>query len=164
MRLNRSNPCSREEPASGVLETRQYPPTVLLKSGAQPGKCFGFAMLVLQASHQFLSFRVVAEKQGSRFRKGPLEMRVADLFAGEAIVFPGRLAGTFHQAAIGDKLLHTLEAGDVVNLVQNCQGEDLADSGDRAQQVEGVLILLFGLTGDEELELVEQGVIEVNQR
>ena len=51
-----------------------------------------------------------------------------------------------------------------MNLVENGQGQDLADAGDRAEQVEGVVILLFGLTGDEELELVEQGVIEVDQR
>ena len=96
---------------------------------SQDGEGLGFSVFALQASHQFLSFRVVAEKQDSRFREGPLEMRVADLFAGEAIVFPGRLATALDQAAIGDKLLHALEAVDVVNLVENGQGQDLADAG-----------------------------------
>ena len=76
-------------------------------------------------------------------------MNVADLFAGEPIVFPGRLATALHQAAIGDKLLHTGETRDVVNLVENGQGQDLADAGDRAEQIEGVVILLFGLARDE---------------
>jgi hypothetical protein len=116
---------------------------------SQDGEGFGFSMLALQPSHEFLSFRVVAEKQDSRFRKGPLEMNVADLFAGEAIVFPGRLATALDETTVGDKLLHTREAGDVMDLVEDGQSQDLADAGDRTEQVERVMILLFGLAGDE---------------
>jgi len=50
---------------------------------SQDGEGFGFSMLAFQARQQLLSFRVVAEKQDSRFREGSLEMNVADLFAGE---------------------------------------------------------------------------------
>ena len=125
---------------------------------SQDGKGFRFSMFALQASQEFLAFRVVAEKQDSRFREGPLEMNVADLFAGEPIVLPGRLATALHQATIGDKLLHPLEARDVMDLVENGQGQDFSDARDRAEQIEGVVILLFGLAGDEELEPVERGV------
>lgn len=120
-------------------------------------------MLGLQASQQLLTFRVVAPEQDSRFREGPLKVNIADLFAGEPIVFPSRLATALHQATIGDKLLHTGETRDVMNLIKNRQGQDLADAWDRAEQVEGVVILLFGLARDEELELVEQPVIEIDQ-
>src|SRR5262245_22189373 len=105
-------------------------------------------MFAFQTSQQFLSFRVVAEKQDSRFREGPLEVNVADLFAGEPIVLPGRLTTALHQTAIGDKLLHPREASDVMNLVEHGQCQDLTDAGDRAEQVEGVMILLFGLASD----------------
>src|SRR5688572_21047746 len=106
-------------------------------------------MFAFQASQQLLSFRVVAEKQDSRFRKGPLEMNVANLFAGEAIVLPSRLATALDETTVGDKLLHTGETRDVMDLVENSQGQDLTDAGDRAEQIEGVVILLFGLARDE---------------
>src|SRR5262245_37373426 len=102
-------------------------------------------MFAFQTSQQFLSFRVVAEKQDRGFREGPLEVNVANLFAGESIVLPGRLTTALHQTTVGDKLLYTREATDVVNFVENGQGQDLTDAGDRAEQVEGVVILLFGL-------------------
>src|SRR4030095_14604395 len=98
-------------------------------------------MFAFQASQEFLSFGVVAEKQDSRFREGPLEVNVADLFAGEPIVFPSRLATALDETTIGDKLLHTGETRDVMNLVENGQGQDLADAGDGAEQIEGVGIL-----------------------
>src|SRR5262249_18102985 len=121
-------------------------------------------MFAFQTSQQFLSFRVVAQKQDRGFRESPLEVNVANLFAGESIVLPGGLTAALHQTAIGDKLLNPREATDVMNLVKNRQGQDLTDARNRTQQVEGVVILLFGLAGDEEFELVEQAVIEVDQR
>src|SRR4030095_6629733 len=114
-------------------------------------------MFALQASQQLLSFRVVVEKQDSRFREGPLEVNVADLLAGEAIVLPSRLATALDESTVGDKRVYPREAGDVMELVENGQGQDLADARDRAEQIEGVVILLFGLARDEELELVAQG-------
>ena len=90
---------------------------------SQNGQRFGFSRFALQASQEFLSFRVVAEKQDGRFREGPLEVNVADLFAGEAIVLSSRLATALHQTAVGDKLLHPREASDVMNLVENRQGQ-----------------------------------------
>ena len=59
-------------------------------------------------------------------------MNVADLFTGKTIVLSSRLATALDQAAIGDKLLHTLEASDLVNLIENRQSQDLTDAGDRA--------------------------------
>src|SRR5262245_19757418 len=120
-------------------------------------------MLALQASQQFLPFGVVAKEQDSGFREGPLEVRVADLLAGVTIVLPGRLTTALDQTTVGDKVLHAVEAGDVVNLVEDGQGQDLADAGNGAEQVEGVMILLFSLTRDEEFQLVEQLVIEIDQ-
>jgi hypothetical protein len=76
-------PARREQPP-GVLETHGFPRTVLLKKGAQ---------LV-----------------GVGFREGPLEVDVADLLAGGAVVFTGGLASAFYQAAIGDELLNPGEA------------------------------------------------------
>jgi hypothetical protein len=62
-------------------------------------------------------------------------MNVADLFAGEPIVFPSRLATALDETTVGDKLLYTREASDVMDLVENSQGQDLADAGDRAEQI-----------------------------
>src|SRR5262249_45648856 len=58
---------------------------------------FALAMLVFQAGQVLLSCRIVAEEQHGRFRKGPLEVRVADFLARSAIAFARRFPGALDQ-------------------------------------------------------------------
>jgi hypothetical protein len=48
----------------------------------------------------------------------------------------------------GDKVLDCREAVDVVDLIENDQGQDLADARHRAQPHQGFAIMLFGGTND----------------
>ena len=41
----------------------------------------------------------------------------------------GHVTVARNKQPIGDKLLHTREASDVVNLIENRQGQDFADTG-----------------------------------
>jgi hypothetical protein len=60
-------------------------------------------------------------------------MNVADLFARETIVFSGRLTSALDQPAIGDKFLDALEAGDIMNLIEDGESQDFANTGDRTE-------------------------------
>ena len=80
---------------------------------------------------------MVSEEQDGGFRKGPLEMGIADLGAGRAQAFPGGFLGTFDQAAIGDKILDPGEAVDIMDFVEQhearescrCRARFAADTG-----------------------------------
>ena len=48
---------------------------------SQNAQGFAFLRLFLQSGQKFLALWVVAQKERGRFRKGPLEVGVADFFA-----------------------------------------------------------------------------------
>ena len=73
----------------------------------------------------------MAQEQDGGFREGPFEMDVADLAAGGADPLACGFFGTLDQAGIGGKVLNAGEAADVVDLVEDCHGQDLADTGQR---------------------------------
>ena len=76
-------------------------------------------------------------------------------------------AGGLHaldQPRIGRKLLHAVKARDVVNLVQDRQGENLPDARDRSQTVERIGIVAFGLSNNREFEVHDEGVVLVDER
>ena len=55
-------------------------------------------------------------------------MRVADFLAGVAEDLAAGFLGRLHQAAVGGELLDAFKASDVVDLIQQDQGQDLADT------------------------------------
>ena len=57
-------------------------------------------------------------------------MYVADLGAGRTGPLAGRRRFAFDEASIGSESLDGLEATDVVDLVEEGEGEDLPDAGD----------------------------------
>jgi hypothetical protein len=81
-RLTRSAPLGLEEdiPIESHLAFEHVidGPAQFIRQEAQG---FAFVRFFLQAGQIFLPRLVVAQKQSSRFGKGPLEMRIADLFA-----------------------------------------------------------------------------------
>ena len=71
-------------------------------------------------------------------------MDVADLLARGAVALAGGLLGALDQPGVGGEVLDAGEAVDVVDLVEDDEGEDLADAVDGAQEMEGVGIVVLG--------------------
>ena len=78
---------------------------------------------------QAFTLRVITQEQAGCFTKGPAQMDIADLAAGRAVAFAGRLFGAFDQAGVGEEVAYFLKAVDIVNLVEDHQREYLADTG-----------------------------------
>ena len=60
--------------------------------------------------------------------------------------------------------MHAIEPGDVVDLVQDRQREDLADAGDGAQTVERIGVVALRVRHDRELEIGDQRVVAFDER
>src|SRR5215470_571776 len=91
-------------------------------------------------------------------------MGVTDLRARGAIPLPRRLLRALDKAAIREEILDPREAGDRMDFVEQYQAQDLANPGDRTQQVQGLGIMLLGRCEDGELHVAEQRVVVANQR
>jgi hypothetical protein len=87
---------------------------------------FGFAVFVLQLRKIFLAGLVLPQEEDRRFGKGPTQMHVADLLARGPESFPAGFLGALDQTAVRDEILHAGEAGDILNLLQHDQRENLA--------------------------------------
>jgi hypothetical protein len=68
------------------------------------------------------------------------------------------------QPGVRRELLHPVEAGDVVDLIEDRERQDLADAGHRPESVKGVGIMAFGFPHDGELEVRDERVVLVDQR
>jgi len=75
--------------------------------------CFPLAVQLGQVIHQLLGRGVVADEEQGSFRKGPLQMRIADLGATGSFLLPSRFVTAFHQPAVGSEILDRLEPVDV---------------------------------------------------
>lgn len=95
------------------------------------GERFGCAVLVFEFRNILLARLVLASAEHRRFGTGPAQLDVADLLARRAEPFAPRLFGTFDQATGGHEILHAGEAGTVLNFLQNDQGQNPANTGDR---------------------------------
>jgi hypothetical protein len=74
------------------------------------------------------------------------------------------LLGTLHEPAVGDDVLDAREAGDVLDLIEEHQRQDLADPGHGAQAGEGVDVVDLGGAGEVQVEVGQEPVIVVEQR
>src|SRR5271155_276234 len=61
-------------------------------------------------------------------------MRVANLLAAAAQLLAARLVGAAHQARIAEEVANLGKAADVVDLVKQHQGQNLADAGHGTQR------------------------------
>ena len=78
---------------------------------------FGFAVFVFEFGKILFPGLALADEEDRGFGKGPAQMHVADLFARSPQSFAVRFFGAFHQPTIGDEILHTGKALDVLNLI-----------------------------------------------
>ena len=90
----------------------------------------GFAVFADEPGMILLGLFISSEEEASGFGEGPLEMDVTDLAVFGAGLFPCGLPGAFDQTAVGDEVLDAGEAVDIVDLIEEDEGEDLSDSGD----------------------------------
>src|SRR5262249_60677299 len=106
--------------------------------GRQDAQGLALAVLLLAPGDPLLGLLALAQQQVDRLGEGPAQVRIADLLAAEAALLARRLVTRSYQPGIRDKLADRSEAADVVDLVQQHQGEDLAHARDRAQPIVGV--------------------------
>jgi hypothetical protein len=114
----------------------------------QYGEGFTLVIFFLQAGEVFLRCRMVSEEQDGGFRKGPLQVGVADLGARRSVAFASRFLGTFDEAAIRDEILDPGEARDIMDFIEQHEAENLADAGHGLQQIQGVGVMVLGGVDD----------------
>src|SRR6516162_8225184 len=93
----------------------------------------GLAVLLLPPGQPALGLLAFAEQQAGRLGEGPFEMGVADFVAAGALLLPGRFVDTADQPGVRQELANLGEPADVVDLVEQDQGQDRADAGDGTQ-------------------------------
>ena len=90
-------------------------------------------------------------------------MGVADLVAAGALLLAGRLVAAADQSGVRQKLADLGEAADVMNLVQQDQGQHLADAGHGTQAVKGLRIVHLGGPRKVQLQVGDLGIVGVDQ-
>jgi hypothetical protein len=130
----------------------------------QYGQGFPFVLFFLQAGEVFLRRRMVSEKQDGGFRKGLLEMGLADLSACRAQAFPAGGRGALHQTAIGDNILAPGKAVDSMDVVEQHAAEDFADAGHSVQQIQRVGIMRLRGIDDGAFDITKQRIIVGDER
>ncbi len=126
------------------------------------GQRCALAMFGLEAGAIFLGRRIVPQQQDSGFRKGPLEMGIADLRAGGPVAFARGFLGTCDESARGHEILHARETVDVMDVVEQEHTQNRADAGDGLQSIQGLRIVLRGCLDDGQLDVAAQPTIGVN--
>jgi hypothetical protein len=122
---------------------------------SQDRQRFPLTVFVLSAGQRLVARRIVPQEEDGRFRKGPFEIRIADLRAGSAIPLPRRFLGAFNHAARGHKILDPREAGAIMDLVEQYQTQNLANAGDGLESVQGLSVVLLGRLHDGQFDIAE---------
>ena len=125
----------------------------------EDGKGFGLSMLFPELFDEFLGGRVCPQKENGGLGEGPLQVSVADLGSCESEFFPGGVLLALHEPGVGGEVLHAFEAVDIVDFVEQGQGENFSHSVNGAQAVEVVDVVDFGLLSEEKLEVSDESVI-----
>src|SRR6516225_8041787 len=129
----------------------------------QDAQRLGFAMLVGLARQESFGLVALACQQASGFGKGPLELRVADLGAAHAGDFARRGLLRSNQPRVREKVSFVRETPDVMNLIEQHQCENLADTRDTLQQVVAVRGLDLDGTSQVQFYLADQLVECIQQ-
>ena len=162
--LTRSAPSSRHE----LLSVKQGPPLQHVVGGAadlvgEDGQSLPLSVLSLELLQEGLALGVLPEEQDGGLGEGPLQVDVADLLAPRPELLAGGLLRALDQAGVGGEVLDGGEALDVVDLVEDCQGEDLADAREGAEPVEGGGVVLTRVAGDVQLEVSDDPIVGVDE-
>ena len=87
--------------------------------GGQDAQRLALAVLFFETGEVLLPLGIEAEEQDCGFGEGPLEGGVAHLLSTRGLLFTGRFAGSFDQARVGEEILDSRKAFDVVDLVES---------------------------------------------
>ena len=90
-------------------------------------------------------------------------MGVADFGAGGARAFSSGFPGPLDEATVGGKILHPREALNIMDFVEQHEAEDLADTRDRLQQIQGVGVMVLGRFDEAEFDIAQQIIIGVDE-
>jgi hypothetical protein len=112
-------------------------------------------MFVPQAGAVCLGGRMVSEGQDGGFRKGPREVRLAELRAGRARALASGCLGTCDQTTLGDDILYPGEARDRLDFIEPHKAENLAETRDGVQQIQGVGVLVRGGVDDGQCDITQ---------
>ena len=121
------------------------------------------SVLALELFEQALTFGVFSKEQDGGLGEGPLEMGVADLPPARAETLAGGFPGALDEAGVGGEVLDRGEAVDVVDLVEDRQGEDLADAGQGLEMEEAAGVVLLDGLDDVQLELANEPVVDFGE-
>jgi hypothetical protein len=88
------------------------------------------------------------EKQAGCLAEGPFQVYISDLVVCTRLALACRFMSAFHQSGVGDEVSHRWEAADVVNLVEDDQGQGFAYTGDASQQMNGHRVVFRNLGVD----------------
>jgi hypothetical protein len=127
------------------------------------GQRCGFAGFAFQFGKVRLAGPVLPSEEDRGFGKGPAQMDIADLPARRAQPFVVRLLGAFDQPAVGDEILHPRKAGDVVDFIEEDQGENLANPRHRLQAGKRLDIVGFGRARDIEFDLAQELIVVLDE-
>jgi hypothetical protein len=130
----------------------------------QDAQGFPLVMLLLQTAQQLLALGIVTQAESGSFRKGPLEVRIANVFARGAQACATRFLAAFDQAARRGEVLHAWETVDLMNFVEQHEAEDFPHTGYGLEQIEGLSIVVLGGFPDGELQVLEQFIIIGDER
>jgi hypothetical protein len=120
-------------------------------------------VFTLQFGEVILPGLVLSQKEHGGFGEGPLELGVANLLAREPVPLARGLLGALDEATVGHKVLYPGEAGEVLDLIEDDQGQDLANAGHRLQTGEALRVMALGGARDIEFHLASQLVVVVDE-
>ncbi len=99
----------------------------------------------------------------SYFRKGPLQICIADFCTSRAVDLSGTLYRSLDQPAITAKIGNTLEPLDGVNLIENKQPRDFPQARGRFENVIVAGILIARIFKNRLLKLIDRYVMVLNK-
>jgi len=111
----------------------------------QHGQGLSFPVFAFELGKEFFAFRISSEEEAGGFGEGPFEMGVSDLFPGGSVFFPCGFLDGLDQSAIGGELLDASKSGDIVDLIEDDEGQDFPDTRNGPQTIVGIDIVFFGV-------------------
>jgi hypothetical protein len=124
---------------------------------------FGFAVLVFAFGKILFPGLTLADKKHGGFGTGPASVDGAHLFARRAESFAVRFLGTFHQPTRRDEILHPGKTANVVNLLENDQGQHLSDAWHGLEPRKGLHVLRLGPAREVEFHFAESLSIVITE-
>ncbi len=90
-------------------------------------------------------------------------MGVADFGPRRSRAFPRRFPGTRDEATVRGKILYPWEARTIMDFIEEHETKDLADAGDRLEQIQGLGVVVLGRFDDGEFDVAKQRIVVADE-